>query len=298
MDPLIVLFGLGVGVLIGMTGIGGGSLMTPLLILAFGTKPVVAIGTDLAYGAITKTLGGWRHWRQRTVDLRLTAWLALGSAPGSLLGVWLIDRLHHARGDEIDGPILTFIAVALAIASIGILVRALFMPSLHSREVDNADLSGRGRLKAVTIGFALGLILGATSVGSGALFGLAMIVVFRLKPLRVVGTDVFHAAVLLWVAGFAHLVSGNVDFGLMLNILLGSLPGVWIGSHLATRVPTAGLRPLLAVVLLGAALGVLSKAGANVPPWSIAAVPLAVGALAWWLHRIRLRAAISAAEAL
>src|SRR3954462_8630150 len=105
MDPLVVLFGLGVGVLVGMTGIGGGSLMTPLLIIVIGVKPVVAIGTDLAYGAITKTLGGWQHLRKGTVDLGVSKWLAVGSVPGCLLGVWLINRLHDAHGASMD-PVL------------------------------------------------------------------------------------------------------------------------------------------------------------------------------------------------
>jgi uncharacterized membrane protein YfcA len=140
----------------------------------------------------------------------------------------------------------------------------------------------------------LGAILGLTSVGSGALIGLALILVFRLTPHRVVGTDVFHAAILLWVAGVAHWIGGNVDFGLMVNILLGSLPGVLIGTHLLGRVPADGLRPLLGCVLLGSALGVLNKAGADVPAVAIVGVPAAVGVLAFVLHRARRPRAIAA----
>src|SRR3954451_5059210 len=106
MDPLVVLFGLGVGVLVGLTGIGGGSLMTPLLILAAGIKPTVAIGTDLAYGAVTKTLGGWRVWRGGHVDVTLSKWLATGSVPGSLIGVFLLDRLHDTYGNSFDDTLL------------------------------------------------------------------------------------------------------------------------------------------------------------------------------------------------
>jgi len=146
----------------------------------------------------------------------------------------------------------------------------------------------RGRkAAAVGIGLFLGLILGLTSVGSGALIGPALILVFRLRPHRVVGTDVFHAAVLLWVAGLAHWVSGNVDFVLMGNILVGSIPGVLIGSQLVMRVPAAGLRPVLGCVLLGSALGVLTKAGVDVPVGAIVGVPVAVGAVAWALARAR-----------
>ena len=287
MDPVVIAFGLGVGVLIGLTGIGGGSLMTPLLIIVVGVKPVVAIGTDLAYGAITKSVGGWRHWRKRTVDLGVCWWLAAGSVPGSLLGVWLIERLHHAYGKHFDSVLLICVAAALLIVSAAILVRALFMPRLVERERESVTMTRRTKATAVGIGLVLGLILGLTSVGSGALIGLALILVFQLTPHRVVGTDVFHAAVLLWVAGFAHFVSGNVDFGLMGNILIGSIPGVWIGTHLITRVPANGLRPVLGCVLLGSALGVLSKGGVAVPVAVIVGAPVAAGLLAWAIARRR-----------
>src|SRR5215212_9073819 len=126
MDPLIVLFGLGVGILVGLTGIGGGSLMTPLLLLVGGYSPVVAIGTDLAYGAITKTVGGWRHMRAGHVDLRLSWWLAGGSVPGSIAGVLTLNRLHETYGEDFEPYLLGAVAVALAFASSATLYRALF----------------------------------------------------------------------------------------------------------------------------------------------------------------------------
>jgi len=287
MDPLIIVFGLGVGVLVGLTGIGGGSLMTPLLILAIGTHPVVAIGTDLAYGAVTKTVGGWRHLRQRTVDLRLSLWLAAGSAPGALLGVVLVERLHAAAGDDFEPALLGALGVALVLAAGGVLARSLFAPRAVARERERARLDRRGRTLAVVSGLVLGFVLGITSVGSGALVGLVLILAFRLTPRRVVGTDVFHAAILLWVAGLAHLVSGNVDLGLMANILAGSIPGVWLGAALLPRVPQAGLRPALGVVLLAAALAVFAEAGVDLPAAMIVGLPAAVGALTWVLHQRR-----------
>ncbi|MEA2319070.1 MAG: uncharacterized protein QOD44_3259, partial [Solirubrobacteraceae bacterium] len=205
MDPLVVLFGLGVGILIGLTGIGGGSLMTPLLILVIGVNPVVAIGTDLAYGAITKTVGGWRHLRKGTVDLGVSKWLAFGSVPGALCGVFALERLNldiHV--------VLALVAVALLIVSIAILVRALFARA--PKERTQVPLDRRAKATAVVVGAVLGAVLGLTSVGSGALIGPALILLFRLTPVRVVGTDVFHAAILLWAAGLAHWVGGNVDF--------------------------------------------------------------------------------------
>ena len=295
MDPLVIAFGLGVGILIGLTGIGGGSLMTPLLVLFAGVPPVVAIGTDLAYGAVTKTLGGWRHWRKGTVDLGVSKWLAVGSVPGALVGVWLLDRLHAAYGKSFEPVLLGSIAVALVIVALTILGRALFMPKLVARERHSVEQTRRTKITAVVIGAVLGLILGVTSVGSGALIGLALILVFKLTPHRVVGTDVFHAAILLWAAGIAHFASGNVDFLLMGTILIGSLPGVVIGTNLIGRVSATALRPTLGCVLLASALGVLTKAGVDVPAVVILGVPLAAGAVAYGLHRTRCaRAAMGA----
>jgi len=286
-DPMVIAFGLGVGILIGLTGIGGGSLMTPLLVLFAGVPPVVAIGTDLAYGAVTKTLGGWRHWRRGTVDLGVSKWLAVGSVPGALVGVWLLDQLLAAYGKSFQPVLLGSIAVALVIVALTILGRALFMPKLVARERHAVAQTRRTKITAVSIGAVLGLILGVTSVGSGALIGLALILVFQLTPHRVVGTDVFHAAILLWAAGIAHFVSGNVDFLLMGTILLGSLPGVVIGTQLIGHVSAAFLRPTLGCVLLASALGVMSKAGANVPPTVLIGVPLTAGIGAWLVQRTR-----------
>jgi uncharacterized membrane protein YfcA len=286
-DGVVILFGLGVGVLIGLTGIGGGSLMTPLLIIVAGIKPTVAIGTDLAYGAITKTLGGWRVWRDGQVDLTLSKWLAFGSVPGSVGGVIALSALHHAYGDGFDSTLLYCVAGALLVAGLGILFRALLLPGAALRERPEVPLRGATKALATSIGLVLGFMLGLTSVGSGALIGLALIVVFRLTPHRVVGTDVFHAAILLWVAGLAHWFSGNVDFHLMLNILIGSLPGVYIGTLLLPRVSAGALRPVLGCVLLGSALGVMSKAGLDVPAAAIVGGPLLAGLAAWLAHRAR-----------
>jgi hypothetical protein len=277
MDPIYILFGLGVGILVGLTGIGGGSLMTPLLLLAGGVSPAVAIGTDLAYGAVTKTVGGWRHLRSGTVDLGVSKWLAVGSVPGSLAGVAAVDLVA-------TDALLVFVAMALLIAALGILARA-FMRTPRERET--VEMDTRRRLGAVGLGVVLGFLVGLTSVGSGALIGLVLILIFRLTPHRVVGTDVFHAAILLWTAGIAHGLAGNVDYVLAATILLGSIPGVWIGTALLPRVPAAGLRPALGCVLLAAALGVLSKAGLDVPATAIVGVPAAIGLVAYVVHRLR-----------
>ena len=287
MDPLVIAFGLGVGVLVGLTGIGGGSLMTPLLLIFIGTQPSVAVGTDIAYGAITKTLGGWRHWKSGTVDMHLSKWMAFGSVPGSVAGVIAVENIHALHGKGL----LWGVAGALLVTALITLGRALFVPRLVERH--SAPLGPRGKTAAVGLGAFLGFILGVTSVGSGALIGLALILVFRLTPHRVVGTDVFHAALMLWAAGIAHAIGNNIDYGLMGTILIGSIPGVLIGERLVHRVPAAALRPALGCVMLGSGLGVIKKAGVDLSPWLIFGVPLLVGIAAYALHRARPAAAPS-----
>lgn len=275
LDLQIVLFGLGVGVLIGLTGIGGGSLMTPLLILFGGVPPTVAIGTDLAYGAVTKTLGGWRHWRKGTVDHGVSFWLALGSVPGSLLGVILLEYVISAKPEVL----LTIISAVLLLVAVSVLFRAVAFADSGERERHAVGLTPATKAAAVAIGLVLGVLLGLTSVGSGALVGFVLILIFRLTPHRVVGTDVFHAALMLWAATAAHVAFGNVDYALMGTILIGSLPGVVLGTALIDRVPTGVLRPALGCVLLAAGIGVGTKAGLALPPWAILAVPAACGGL-------------------
>jgi uncharacterized membrane protein YfcA len=285
MDPVIIVFGLGVGVLVGLTGIGGGSLMTPLLLIFIGTQPHVAVGTDIAYGALTKTVGGWQHLRNGTVDLGVSFWLAVGSVPGSIGGVILVESLPSPP----DEALLWGVACALAFTAAVTLWRALFMRRVAERERESVPLTRGAKATAVGLGVVLGFILGVTSVGSGALIGLALILIFRLTPHRVVGTDVFHAAVLLWAAGLAHVVAGNVDYGLMGNILIGSIPGVLVGERLARSVPAAGLRPALGCTMLAAALGVASKAGLDLPAYAIVGPPIVFGVFAYMLDRARRR---------
>ena len=167
------------------------------------------------------------------------------------------------------------VAVALLFTGVAVFWRALFMPTVVERERDTIEpLERRHKVAAVALGLTIGFVLGATSAGSGALIAVGLILIFRLRPLRVVGTDVFHAAIVLWVAALAHLASGNVDLHLVGNILIGSVPGVWIGARLATTLPPDGLRTALGVVLLASALGLLTKVGVGIP------APVLVGAAA------------------
>jgi uncharacterized membrane protein YfcA len=277
MDPWLILFGFGVGILVGTTGMGGGSLMTPLLILLFGIKPVVAVGTDLAYAAITKTAGGFLHLRKGTVQTGLAWWLAIGSCPGAVLGVVLLERLG------LEDVLLPLIAAALLLTGALVLLRALIANGAGERK--SVPLHTRHKIAAVALGASVGFVLGLTSAGSGTLIAIGLILGFRLVPRRVVGTDVFHAAILLWVAAIAHLFSGNVDLLLTATILIGSLPGVWVGTQLATKLPERGLRPALGVVLLSAGLALLSKAGVDIPAAVIVTAPLALGGLAFLVLR-------------
>ena len=276
MDFALVAFGLGVGILVGMTGIGGGSLMTPMLILVFGVTPTTAIGSDLAYAAVTKTVGGYKHWQQRTVDLTLSSWMAIGSVPAAVFGVYVLTLLEDWLGKDFEDAVIWLLAGALFLTGIATLIRS-FLKRMHERERDTIEpMERRHKVAAVLLGLSVGFVLGVTSAGSGALIAVGLILLFRLAPQRVVGTDVFHAAILLWAAGLAHLVAGNVDFGLVGTILLGSVPGVWLGSHWSVRVDPAVLRTTLAVVLIGAGLALSIKAGLDIPVAVIVPFPVAV----------------------
>jgi uncharacterized protein len=275
MDIALIGFGLGVGVLVGMTGIGGGSLMTPMLILVFGVTPVTAIGSDLTYAAVTKTVGGYKHWRQHTVDAGLSSWMAIGSVPAAVTGVYVLDLLEDWAGRDFDDLLITILAGALLLTGIATLVRS-FLKSMQERERDTIPMERRHKIAAVALGASVGFVLGVTSAGSGALIAVGLILFFRLSPQRVVGTDVFHAAILLWAAGLAHVSAGNVDFGLVGTILIGSIPGVWVGSHWSVRVDPSVLRGTLALVLIGAGLALLIKAGLGIPLGVIVPFPVAV----------------------
>jgi uncharacterized protein len=275
MDIALIGFGLGVGILVGMTGIGGGSLMTPMLILVFGVQPVTAIGSDLAYAAVTKTVGGYKHLRQHTVDIRLSSWMAIGSVPAAVFGVYVLDVLEDWAGRDFDDVLITILACALLITGAATMVRN-FLKGMDARERESIPMERRHKVAAVAMGAGVGFVLGVTSAGSGALIAVGLILLFRLTPQRVVGTDVFHAAILLWAAGLAHVSAGNVDFGLVGNILIGSIPGVWVGSHWSVRVEPAVLRGTLALVLIGAGLALLIKAGLGIPLAVIVPFPVAV----------------------
>ena len=274
MDWKFTLVGLLTGLLVGMTGMGGGSLMTPILVFLFGIPPTTAIGTDIAHGAAFKTVGAVQHRRMGNVRARLAGWMLIGSAPTSLLGVWSAVQITDRYGDGVEDVMAKVLGAALLFGTAGLIAKSL----LQTKKAGDGNwaLTRRDRTAAVVIGALGGFIVGLTSVGSGVFFGLTLLVIFPLRAHKVVGTDIFHAAALLYVAGVGHWLAGNVDFGLLFWLLLGSIPGVLIGGRLTLSIPEQFLRLLLAGVLGLAGIKLLDVPGAGV----IVIVALSAGLVA------------------
>jgi uncharacterized membrane protein YfcA len=254
------LTGLVIGLLVGATGMGGGALLTPLLILLFGFKPTLAVGTDVLHGAVFKTFGAVRHRRLGTVHARLTLWMLAASAPMSLVGVQVAERLEAQNGDGVDSISARVIGAALILGGLGFLAKTFIRRGV--KPDDSPFILGRrDRVIAVALGASGGFIVGLTSVGSGTFFALVMLLVFPLTAAKIVGTDIFHAAGLLWVAGISHLLHGNVDLGAMGWLLLGSVPGVLMGSQVTVKLPDQLLRVGLATVLTLSGVKLLGATG-------------------------------------
>jgi uncharacterized membrane protein YfcA len=282
------LTGLLLGAVVGMTGMGGGSLMTPILVIVFGFKPTYAVGTDIFHGAIFKSFGAIRHRRLGTVHARLAAWMFLGSGPLSLLGVATATWIKHRYGGTAQDVEGYAVGAALVAGGIGFLAKSF----LTSVKADDRPflLTKRDKIVATTIGAVFGFVVGLTSVGSGTFFGLVMVLVYPLTLPKIVGTDIFHAAALLWVAGIGHLVSGNVDLHATAWLLSGSIPGILVSSRFTVRLPEILLRVALGTILTLSGLKLL-----NVPQssWILGAglgallVGLAAyGVRAWLAPRI------------
>lgn len=259
MDLRFSLIGLIVGFLIGLTGMGGGSLMTPIMILVMGVKPIIAVGTDLAYGAVTKIVGGATHLRRGTVHRRTAFLLAVGSVPASVLGVGLTTRIRQADPELVNTVLMHAIAWVLILVALVMVAKPL-LAALARRKKAGPSTDRRGDLYEFAglhpwvlpmMGAAVGFMVGLTSVGSGTLIIVGLLFLYpRWQSKELVGTDVFHAALLVSAASAAQFAAGNVNVLMALSLLVGSIPGVLLGSRLAIGFPERLLRVSLAAVLL------------------------------------------------
>jgi uncharacterized membrane protein YfcA len=251
MDGMYTLSGFLVGLIVGVTGVGGGSLMTPLLVMLFGVSPATAVGTDLLYASLTKTLGGWVHGRRGTVDWKVVGLLSLGSLPAAVITIALLKYL--ALDEKTLGGLVTgVLSVALILTAAALLLKGRIRKFAQRRDGTERGLHHR-HLNAATIvtGVIVGTLVTVSSVGAGVLGTVALLFLYpRMHAAKVVGTDIVHAVPLTAVAGIGHLALGTVDIVLLGSLLLGSLPGIYIGSHLSSKVPEAILRPALATMLL------------------------------------------------
>ncbi|HEU4708049.1 MAG TPA: sulfite exporter TauE/SafE family protein [Methylophilaceae bacterium] len=255
MDLGYILSGFTVGLLVGVTGVGGGSLMTPLLVFLFGFKPAIAVGTDLLFAAITKTTGVWvHHGKHGSVDWKVVSLMSLGSLPAALVTIFVIRHLV-TLGKETSGLITYSLGIALILTAVALLIRS-YITRNTERPVENGTVS-TGRFNGMQVpatiftGVVLGSLVTLSSVGAGALGTIAILFLYpKMSTLKVVGTDLAHAIPLTAVAGLGHLSLGHVDFGLLGSLLVGSLPGIWIGSHVGAKIPEKVLRPILASILM------------------------------------------------
>lgn len=243
------LAGLFVGFLVGMTGMGGSSLMAPILIFLFHIRAKYAVGSDLAYGAIAKFFGAWRHKKNGTVDIKLVWQLAAGSVPASLVGVWALHMLDKRNGAAAEHLIKNVLGYALLLVATILIIRSVpFVEAWFEKR--QAYVPRHSFAWAFVVGVVGGFLVGLTSIGGGTLFGVALILIFGLKPKQTVGTDIYHGCVLAAVAAIGHIFAGDVDYRLVACLLIGAIPGVLIGSSLSAKMPDRALRPALGVVLL------------------------------------------------
>lgn len=251
MDWLYTLSGFLVGLIVGVTGVGGGSLMTPLLVLFFGVSPATAVGTDLLYASITKSMGGWVHAAKGSVDWKVVKLLALGSIPAAILTITLLKVLALEE-KTLRSLVTSVLSVALLATAAALLLKD-WIKKIARRDDGTVYEIHHRHLPAATVvtGVVVGALVTISSIGAGVLGTVAILFLYpRLPAVKVVGTDIVHAVPLTAVAGMGHMALGTVDFVLLGSLLLGSLPGIYIGSHISAKVPEKILRPLLATMLL------------------------------------------------
>jgi hypothetical protein len=264
-DPWLTIASFGIGIVVGLTGMGGGALMTPVLVLFFNIPPLAAVSSDLVASAVMKPVGSVVHLRRGTVNLELVKWLCVGSVPGAFSGVLIARALGH--GQMVQDFIRTALGVALLLAAAGLIVRAYIRLVEHARRRDGraAPLpQGRPtvnlrRFPTVALGVVGGIVVGLTSVGSGSLIIIALMGLYpTLKASELVGTDLVQAVPLVGAAALGHLLFGDFKLDLTTSLLLGCIPGVWLGAHLSARASGGLVRRALAFVLLASALKLLN----------------------------------------
>jgi uncharacterized membrane protein YfcA len=264
-DPVLAIASFGIGIVVGLTGMGGGALMTPVLVLFFQVPPLTAVSSDLVASAVMKPVGSLVHLRRGTVNLDLVKWLCIGSIPGAFSGVLLARAL--GRGEEVQQVIRVALGVALLLAAAGLTVRAYIRLVERARRRDGrADPLPQGRpsvslriFPTITVGLIGGIVVGMTSVGSGSLIIIALMALYpTLKASELVGTDLVQAVPLVGAAAVGHLLFGDFHMDLTTSLLLGCIPGVWVGAHLSAHAPGGLVRRALAFVLLASALKLLN----------------------------------------
>lgn len=255
LDPALSITGLVVGLLVGLTGMGGGALLTPLLVLVFGVQPLAAISSDLVTSLVMKPVGAVVHLCRHTVQTGLLGWLALGAVPSGFLGAVLIGHLGHSAAVQHN------LKIAIGIALVGSVTSTVVRLLLDRRAGNRGDpppLVVRPTL-TVVIGVIGGIAVGMTSVGAGSLvIALLLLAYPQLKPAQLVGTDIVQAVPLVAAAALGHLLFGDVQFGVTASLLVGALPGVYLGARLSAQAPAGFTRPVLSGVLLASALALLS----------------------------------------
>ena len=252
-DPILMGLGLFIGALVGLTGVGGGALLTPLLILFVGVKPMTAVGTDLAFAAITKGVGAFQHMRHGKPDLRLVYRLIFGSIPGAILGVWLMSKLEGIGAPNIDAAFTSILGIVLIISAAASILQVFNISWMKSNSMEV------GALGTAIIGGVVGLMVGCTSIGAGSLLMAMISIFFRRLPIsQAVGVDVAHGAILAMVAAMAHGAAGRIEIPMVVNLLVGSLPGVLAGSWLCNHLPARPLRVGIATMLAISGLHLLN----------------------------------------
>ena len=252
MDFGFTFAGFVVGFIIGLTGVGGGSLMTPILVLVFSIKPAVAVGTDLFYAAITKGGGIFTHHKQGTIDWRVVRLLSTGSIPATLLSVWMLKQLA-SKGISYEPIITTSLSIALILTSLVILFKSQLQSLGRTEPFQFIRIIHRRLCAPMTIaaGVVIGILVTLSSVGAGALGAALLFFLYpRFNTVRIVGTDLAHAVPITAIAGLGHWHLGSVDFQLLLSLIIGSLPGIYLGSHAGVQLPERFMRLLLALMLM------------------------------------------------